>query len=149
MPRCDSLSGSPPPARIIASGAPSSAGLVVGRDRHKRRERLRRTGRAVRFAGVAVIRDDSIERRAPLQHVAGLFVHDYRARLVHETVRHCSILLCGSLVRFSSTANSRFPNSAAAALETLGLKRRAKDVTPGSNALIELYELEGKMKRHE
>ena len=30
-------------------------------------------------------------------------------------------------------------------LETLGLKLRAKDITPGSNALLELWELEGKM----
>ena len=30
-------------------------------------------------------------------------------------------------------------------LEMLGLKRRAKDITPGSNALLELWELEGKM----
>ena len=31
-------------------------------------------------------------------------------------------------------------------LEALGIKRRAKDVSPGSNALLELYELEGKIK---
>ena len=30
-------------------------------------------------------------------------------------------------------------------LESIGLKRRAKDITPGSNALIELLTLEGKI----
>jgi hypothetical protein len=31
-------------------------------------------------------------------------------------------------------------------LQALGLERRAKDVSPGSDALLELYRLEGKIK---
>jgi hypothetical protein len=34
-------------------------------------------------------------------------------------------------------------------LKTLGVKRRAKDITPGKNALIELWELEGRIAKED
>jgi hypothetical protein len=43
-------------------------------------------------------RNDLVRRGVPFQHLAGLLMHDHRARLVYESVRQCFV----SFLLFSS-----------------------------------------------
>jgi len=65
------------------------------------------TGGAICLTGETVVANDLVRRGVPFQHLAGLLVHDHRARLVYESVRQCFVPFCCSHPRNGKSGRSR------------------------------------------